>query len=202
MKKRTVFGIFIFCLAVVLTTAACASGSRTQQAPAQTSANQQTNDPLGDFIRNARRTAPEGAILGIGSSTHSQRGLRPQTAESRARAEVLRQIDVVVKNMINDYIAGSEEDPQAAVQFSESVTQNLAAQRLQGVIIFDEFRTDGETVYVALISRANIASEIISASQAVARLNPSAAAAMQAIDRMDRALTANNMLPPVIRDYD
>jgi len=157
-----------------------------------------TDDPVSDFIDEVRRTRPENALLGIGTSTHENRGLARTTAETRARAEVTRQLDVVVRNMINDYMAGSEEEGGAVLQFSESVIQTLAQSRLQGSEVHRERRFGNETVVVVMLSRNNIANEIMTASQAASALAPHMGAALWAQQRMDEALTQQNMAPPVI----
>jgi len=160
------------------------------------------SDPVSDFIREARRGAPENALLGIGTSNHSNRGLARTTAETRARAEIARQVDVVVRNMITDYIAGSEAEPQALLTFQESVTQTLAESQLRGAVIRDELNVNGEQITIVMLSSSNVANEIMSASQSAAALAPHMGAAMWALDRMDRALSEQNLAPYVIRSHD
>jgi len=196
-RKKRVF-LVALATAVVFIVASCAtapaSGSTFVQA-------QPTVDPASEFAGNARRTAPEGAIVGIGSASHANEGLARASAEARARAEVTRQIDSVTRTMINDVIIGSEQEP-AVIQFTESVTQTLAARRLQGALIVDEARFGNRQLMVVRISRGDIETEIRSAAQAHAALAPHVNAGLWSIDRMDEALRENNMAPPVVRDFD
>jgi len=159
-------------------------------------------DPVSDFIRETRRGAPENALLGIGTSTHANRAMARSTAEIRARAEIVRQLDVVVRNMVTDYMAGSEAEPEALLSFQESVTQSIAASQLRGAIVRDEINVGGEQVTIVMLSSDNVANEIMTAHQSAAALAPHANAAMWALDRMERALAEQNGLPPVLRDHD
>ncbi|MCL2193102.1 MAG: LPP20 family lipoprotein [Treponema sp.] len=159
-------------------------------------------DPVGDFITEARRNANENALLGIGTARHSNRALATQTATARALADIARQLNVVVSNMITDYIAGSEAEPQAMLAFQESVTQTLARERLVGTRPIAERMIDGEMVVVMELAPSNAATNIMNASESAAALAPHMGAAMWALDRMDQALQQQNMAPPVIRNYD
>jgi len=181
---------------VALTVAAAAVAVSCGSAPAP------TGDPVSDFISETRRNAPENALLGIGTSTHSNRAMARNVAEIRARAEIARQLDVVVRNMVTDYMAGSEAEPEALLSFQESVTQTLAESQLRGAIIFNERSINGEQVTIVMLTSDNIAAEIMSAHQSAAALAPHANAAMWGVDRMERALSEQNALPPVMRDHD
>jgi len=159
-------------------------------------------DPVGDFISEARRNSNENALLGIGTARHSNRALATQTASARALADLARQLNVVVSNMITDYIAGSEADPSAMLAFQESVTQTLARERLVGARPIAERMIDGEMVVIIELAPDNAATNIMSASQAATALAPHMGAALWALDRMDDALAQQNREPPVVRGYD
>ena len=191
--RRT--SIIILVLAVSMAFFATSCGS----APA---ASMVQPDPVSDFIRETRRNAPEDALLGIGTSTHSNRSMARTTAETRARAEIARQLDVVVRSMITDYMAGSEAEPGALLSFQESVTQSLAASQLRGAIIRDELNFGGEQITIVMLSSSNVVNEIMSASESAAALAPHMGAAMWALDRMDRALSEQNLAPAVVRNHD
>jgi len=187
--KRT-FVTVALVAAVVLIAASCAS-----QPIAPT-------DPVSEFIREVRRTAPENALLGIGTSTHSNRTLARTTAEVRARAEIARQVDVMVRNMTNDYIVGSEAEPQAMLQFSETVTQALSQHAQQGAIIRDEIFFNGEQITIVMFTGDAFRNGLMNASQSAAALAPHMGAGLWALERMDQALTQQNALDPVLRNYD
>jgi hypothetical protein len=178
----------------------------TQQTQAAVPLAQQaqaaTFTPVSDFIREVRRGAPENAMLGIGTSNHSNRGLARTTAEARARAEIARQVEVVVRNMINDYTAGSEAEQQALMQFTETVTQTLAQQTQRGAIVRDENLIGGEQITVVMLTRDAMSNELMSASQSAAALAPHMGSAQWALERMDNALATQNGLEPVVRSHD
>ena len=191
MKRTSV----ILALAVSMAFFAASCGSAPATPPVQA-------DPVSDFIRETRRNAPEDALLGIGTSTHSNRAMARTTAETRARAEIVRQLDVVVRSMITDYMAGSEAEPEALLSFQESVTQTLAASQLRGAVIRDELNVGGEQIAIVMLSGSNVANEIMSASESAAAIAPHMGAAMWALDRMDRTLSEQNLAPAVIRNHD
>jgi len=177
-----------FAAAVVLFVASCAS---TQQ-----------NDPVSQFIRNARRSAPENALIGIGSSTHSNRSLATTAAETRARAEIARQVEAVVTNMITDYTAGSEAEQRALLQFTENITRTLAQQTQRGAIIHDQETINGEQIVVVILTTEALRNGVMSASQSAAALAPHMGSAQWALERMDSALATQNGIQPTVRSND
>ena len=192
----------IFAAIAVAALTAITSTSCLSPPPAQPLAQQ---DPISDFIREARRGTPENALLGIGTSNHSNRGMARTVAETRARAELVRQLNVLVRNMVTDYMAGSEAEPQALLSFQESVTQTLAASQLRGAVVRDEINVGGEQVIVVMLARDHVAGEIAAASQAAAALAPHMGAAAWALERMDSALSAQNRIEeanPTLRNHD
>ena len=190
--KRT-FALIALVVTVSLIATSCA-GAPAAQAP--------QGDPIGDFITDARRNAPENALLGTGTARHSNRALATQTATTRALANLAIQLNVMVSNMMTDYIAGSEADPQAMLAFQENVTQTLARQQLVGARPVAERMIDGQMVVIMELSPSNAATNIVSASQSAAALAPHMGAAAWALERMDQALQQQNMAPPMIRDHD
>jgi len=192
MKRRFI----LVALAVTVAFVAASCGSAPAPAPAA------HVDPVGDFIRDVRRNAPEDALLGIGTSTHSNRAMARTVAETRARAEITRQLDVSVRNMITDYMAGSEAEPEALLSFQENITQTLAASQLRGAVIRDETNIGGEQITIVMLSSSNVANEIMTASQAASQLAPHMGSAQWALERMGNALAEQNEAPPVIRNHD
>ena len=192
MKRTIVVAALVAAVAIVATS--CVSGPAP--APAQ------DNDPVSQFIREVRRGAPENALLGIGTSSHSNRGLARTTAETRARAEIARQVEVVVKNMITDYTAGSEADQNALLSFQENVTRTLSQQTQSGAIIRDETNINGEQIVIVMLTTDALRNGVMGASQTAAALAPHMGSAQWALDRMDQALSQQNALPPVLRNND
>jgi len=188
MKRRSAFLVVILTLAAAFAVTSCATGSRRS---------------INNFMSQARRSAPEGAIVGFGLAQHGTPSLSMVSAEIRARAEVARQVESIVTTMGADYMAGSEASPQTVTSFTEAVTRVLAAQQLQGVTVLDSYIARDGTVLVAVaIPRASAQTQIVTAAQSSTRQIPGATDAFWALDRMDRAMNQNNMLPPVARNYD
>ncbi|MCL2193057.1 MAG: hypothetical protein FWB78_06655 [Treponema sp.] len=201
MKRRTLV-VIALAVTVVLTTA-CGSNPAPQPVVQTVFVERQPQlDPLFERAGAARRNAPQGSIVGIGVSTHSNQSLAQSTAEQRARAELIRQIVSVTHAMISDATIGSEQEP-AVIQFSEAVSRTLAAREIAGGLIIDQaLFYPNRMLMVARVSRGDIEMEIRSASEAHAALAPHVNAGMWALDRMSEALRENNMLPTVIRDHD
>jgi len=191
MKRTSV----ILALAVSVAFFATSCGSAPAAPPVQA-------DPVSDFIREVRRNAPENAILGIGTSTHANRGMARTTAEIRARAEIARQVDVMVRNMVLDYTAGSEAEQQALLQFTEGVTQTLAQQAQQGAIVRDELNIGGEQITIVMFTGEAFGSGLMDAHAAAAVLAPHANQAMWAAERMNRFLAEQAEAEPVLRNHD
>jgi hypothetical protein len=159
-------------------------------------------DPVSDFIREVRRGAPENALLGIGASNHSNRSLARSSAEARARAEIARQVEVVVENMITVYVAGSEADQNAVLSFQEDITRTLTQQTQRGAIIRDEVFINGEQVMIVMLTSDALRDGIMTGSQAAAALAPHMGSAQWALERMDQALATQNGLEPTVRRQD
>jgi len=138
-------------------------------------------------IANARRDAPEDVLVGIGNAKMGTVAQSRNIAATRARAEISNTLDSMVKNMVRDYTASSEVDPQAALAFQENITVTLSKSNLSGaVIINEEPDSDGQWWCVMHLSKANVAKEI-SQAQAAARLAVPALASFDAEKRMNEA---------------
>ena len=177
-------------------------GSRPQAAPQPSPQPAPQADPVSEFIRAVRRTTPENALIGIGSSSHSNHRLAISAAESRARLEIARQVEAVVTSMISDYAAGSEAAPQALRQFTESVTRTLAQQTQRGAVIADFNRINGEQIVIVTLPIESLRDGLMSASQSAAALAPHMGSAQWALERMNDALAMQNRLEPVVRRND
>jgi len=171
MKK--IFGVILaLCAALVLF--ACAS-----KPPASSG--------MPYNIANARRNAPADVIVGIGNAKMGTVAQSRNIAATRARAEISNALDSIVKNMVRDYTASSEVDPQAALAFQESITVTLSKSDLSGAVIMNEEPDkDGQWWVVMYLSKANVAKEITQA-QAAARLAVPAMSSFDAEERMNEA---------------
>jgi hypothetical protein len=141
------------------------------------------------FVQNAVKNAPEDTLVGVGVAKIGAAGLgQARTiAAARARAEVSRQLNSMVRDMLTDYTASSEADPTAAVSYQESITMTLSKSELTGSTIIEQDR-DGDNNYWAVVSmgKAGVAKEI-SQAQAAAKLAVPKAQAFDAASRMDAA---------------
>jgi len=171
MKK--IIGL-IFALCVVSALVGCAS-----KPPASSG--------MPPNVANARRNAPEDVLVGIGNARMGTVAQSRNIAATRARADISNSMNSMVQNMVRDYTASSEVDPQAALAFQENITVTLSKSNLSGAVIqFEEPDKDGEWWVVMYLSKANVVKEI-SQAQAAARLAVPAMASFDAERRMNEA---------------
>jgi hypothetical protein len=138
-------------------------------------------------VANARRNAPADVLVGIGNAKMGTVAQSRNIAATRARAEISNIMDSMVKNMVRDYTASSEVDPQAALAFQENITVTLSKSNLSGALIqFEEPDSDGQWWVVIHLSKANVVKEITQA-QAQARLAVPAMASFDSEKRMNEA---------------
>ena len=138
-------------------------------------------------VANARRNAPEDVLVGIGTAKMGTKSQSMNVAATRARADISNSMQVMVKNMVRDYTASSEVDPNAALSFQENITVTLSRADLSGaVIMFEEEDSDGQWWTVMYLSKANVVKEINQA-QTAARLAVPAMSSFDAEKRMNEA---------------
>jgi hypothetical protein len=190
MKK--IVGIIVV-LCVLLGFLGCASTSKTTTAtttPAASAAGRPERKIGGNvpqFVKDALKKTPEDALVGIGTARAASLSLARTTATTRARAEISRQMNTMIQDMVRDYSAGSEIDPKAAISFQENITVALSKSTLTGSSIVEEDTDEsGNYWVVVMLSKANTVSEINQA-QAAARLSVPAMASFNAEDRMNAA---------------
>jgi len=139
------------------------------------------------FVKDAIKKTPEDALVGIGTAKAASLSLARTTATTRARAEISRQMNTMIQDMVRDYSASSEVDPKAALSFQENMTVALSKSTLTGSAIVDEDQDEnGNYWVVVMLSKVNTVKEINQA-QAAARLNVPAMASFNAEDRMNAA---------------
>lgn len=124
--------------AVALILASCASEQRIN-----------TKD-IPDFYVNpptARDT-----IYGVGEARMSTLSLSRTTALSRARDDIARQVQILVKNAVTDYAQQAGEGRnQQTINFTETISRQIANVTLSGVQTVKIEPTEDGTVY-ALVS--------------------------------------------------
>ncbi|MDR0497647.1 MAG: hypothetical protein LBH42_08545 [Treponema sp.] len=170
--KKIILVLFSVCLALAI--AGC-----TSKPPASSG--------MPSNVANARRNAPEDVLVGIGNAKMGTVAQSRNIAATRARAEISNTMDSMVKNMVRDYTASSEVDPQAALSFQENITVTLSKSNLSGAVIqFEEPDRDGMWWVVIHLGKSGVAREI-SQAQAQARLAVPAMASFDAEARMNEA---------------
>ena len=136
---------------------------------------------------NARRNAPEDVLVGIGNAKMGTVAQSRNIAATRARAEISNSMNSMVKNMVRDYTASSEVDPNAALAFQENITVTLSKSDLRGAVIhWEGVDKSGMWWCVMHLSKASVVNEI-SQAQAAARLAVPAMASFDAEKRMNEA---------------
>ncbi|MDR1444628.1 MAG: hypothetical protein LBI94_07090 [Treponema sp.] len=145
------------------------------------------------FVNDAYLNASEDVLIGIGTykigADMSKMGTGKTFAETRARTDISRQLVSIVQNMINDYTATSEIDPGAAISFQEDITQSLSKSELRGSRTIKLERDDNGLLWVVMeYSKSSAVAEVNQAANA-ARLAVPAAAAFDALSRMETAFS-------------
>ncbi|MDR0710548.1 MAG: hypothetical protein LBF77_10845 [Spirochaetaceae bacterium] len=164
------------------------TGKRGEDAPYQ-----YTPPVLGDvpqFVNDAYQNASEDVLIGVGTykigNDMSKMSTGRTFAETRARADISRQLTTIIKDMITDYAATSELDPAAALSFQENITQALSKADLKGARIVTQNTSNGLLWVVMEYSKSAAATDY-SAAQSAAKLAVPAAAAFDAMSRMENA---------------
>lgn len=183
--KKTVTAIAVLCVTLAVF-ASCASKPATTEQATQAS-ERKLGSGIPQFIRDALKKAPEDALVGIGTARLASLSQSRTVATSRARAEISRQMNTMIQDMIRDYQASSEVDPGAAISFQENFTLSLSKSTLTGSVAVEEDQDENGNYWVlVMLSKTNAVNEINQA-QAAARLAVPAMASFNAEDRMNAA---------------
>jgi hypothetical protein len=182
MKK-----ILLFFVGCALSLSSCAS---SPDAPTNTTDDgRAVKGGMPQFIRTAIKSAPTDVLVGVGSAKIGAAGLgQARTiATARARAEISRQLNTIVRDSLTDFTASSEVNPQDAVSYQESITMTLSKSDLSGSSVIEQDQ-DGDNNYwvVVTLGKTSVAREINQA-QAAARLTVPKAQSLDAAARMDKA---------------
>ena len=153
-------------------------------------------------IRQAILNAEDEALIGIGTARLTSGAQSRVIATNRARAEIARQMNSMVDDMIRDYQASSEVDPQAALSFQENITVTLSRADVSGARVVEIYTDTDSTVWVVVVmDRAGVVREI-SQAQSAARLAVPAMASFDAEARMNEAFARMNSTEPQVRTGD
>jgi hypothetical protein len=187
MKKRFVIALTV---GLVLSLIGCGTSGRRggSEDPYQYTPPVLGNVPK--FVNDAYQNASEDVLVGVGTykmgNDMSKMSTAMTFAQTRARADISRQLTTIVKDMITDYVATSELDPAAALSFQETITQALSKSELKGARIVVSNTYNGLLWVVMEYSKSAAAADY-SAAQSAAKLAVPAAAAFDALSRMENA---------------
>jgi len=172
--KRILGVIAVIC--AILTVVGCASDKPAKAA----------QGGMPTWVQQYRRDAPEDVIVGIGTAKMATMNQSMTVSETRARGQIVRAMNSMVKSMVEDYTASSEVDTRAAVAFQQQIEVSLAKAQLIGARIVEQ-NSDPQTGQwwtVIYFNRSNTRNEINQA-QAAAKLAVPAMLAFNAEARMD-----------------
>jgi len=180
-----VAGIISMVLVIGLSMTVCATTSAaTAKAPPKALGG------VPAFVNEAFMQASEDVLVGVGAYKIGNDPTKISTgktfAETRARADISRQLKTIMQNMVTDYTAQSELDPKAAISFQENITRSLSNATLQGAKTTKMDTQDG-VLWVVMEYSKSLAATDFNAAQAAAKLAVPAAAAFNALNRMDAA---------------
>lgn len=191
MKK---IGLGLLVLSCILVAVACGSATApapaaTTEAPQAAAAAKERRVPSAfpDFVKDAIMNAPEDVLVGIGTAKLASLSQSMTISATRARAEISRQMNTMVQDMVRDYQASSEVDPDSAISFQENITVALSKSTLTGSkIVESDQDANGNVWTVVHLGKADVVNEINQA-QAAAKLAIPAMASFNAEDRMNAA---------------
>ncbi|MDR0443321.1 MAG: hypothetical protein LBH44_07960 [Treponema sp.] len=165
------------------------SSTTTASAKAEPAAPKERKVPgaFPQFVKDAIKNSPEDALIGIGSAKMATLAMSRTMSSTRARAEISRQMNTMIQDMVRDYTAASEIDPSAALSFQENITVALSKAELVGAKVVDQDVDEQGNVWtVVMLGKTNTV-EIINQQQAAAKLAIPAMASFNAEDRMNDA---------------
>lgn len=188
-KERTVKKLLLISFALIMVLALAGCGSVPVTTPSRPLSTGLSGVPA--FVNEAYLNASEDVLIGIGTyrigTDMSKLGTGKTFAEARARADISRQLVSIVKDMVTDYTATSEIDPSAAVSFQETITQNLSKSDLRGTRTIKLERDDNGVLWVVMEYSKSAAVAEVNQAASAARLAVPAAAAFDALARMETA---------------
>jgi hypothetical protein len=186
---KTVF-FSILTVGLLLSLAGCGTTGTPAQSPSPAQSTVPALGGVPQFVNDAYRNASEDVLIGVGTykigNDTSKMSTGMTFAQTRARADISRQLTSIMKDMIIDYTVTSELEPDASLSFQENITQALSKVDLKGAKIVTS-NTDNGLLWVVMEYSKSAAASDYSAAQAAAKLAVPAAAAFDALTRMENA---------------
>jgi len=192
--------IILVCLLTAVLAVSCAStgsaansGTNNAGSGANNGANsgaasgRRVNSSIPKSVRDVLTNIPEDTLIGVGTAKMASLNQSRTISQTRARAELSRQMDTVVRDMVRDYTAGSEVDRSAVISFQENITVALSQARLIGSVVAAEEQDANGNYWTAVSLSKNSAVNEINQAVAAAKLRVPAMASFNAQERMDQA---------------
>jgi len=187
MKKAI---LIISLVAVILAVSCGTTGVRPASdasAAAASGRSRQVDGKLPQFVKDAVKNVPEDAIIGIGTARMASLNQSRTISATRARAELSRQMNTMIRDMVRDYTAGSELDPKSNLSFQETITVALSQSKLQGASIVDEDLDEAGNYWTVVMLSKTTAVQEINQAVSAAKLKVPAMASFNAEERMNQA---------------
>jgi len=152
------------------------------------------------FVKDALKNVPDDVLVGIGVAKLASVSQSMTISATRARADISRQMNTMIQDMVRDYQASSEVNPEAALSFQENITVALSKSQLIGSKVIEQDQTaDGSVWTVVWLGKSDVVKEINQA-QAAAKLAVPAMASFDAEARMNQAFSNAASGPFVAND--
>jgi len=170
MKK---FSCIIITIMMAVLLASCATKAPAQEIGENAVALQRKiAEKVPEDLKEAIREAPDDVFIGIGAAKMATQAMSYQTATTRARADISRQVNSVVQKMVIKYTDSSDASSEEKVLFTETITRQTSNVTLPGdgiVTLGTIIDEDGYT-WVAISIKKEIVAEQISHSVAEATI--------------------------------
>jgi len=185
MKKNLFVSMSL--LVIILAVSCASTGGASGGKSASANSGRKVDSRIPQFVKDAVTNAPEDALVGVGTAKMASLSQSRTISATRARAELSRQMDTIVRDMVRDYTAGSEVDRSAALSFQENITVALSQSRLQGAAIVNEDMDDAGNYWTVVMLNKRGTVQEINQAVAAAKLAVPAMASFNAQERMDQA---------------
>ncbi|GMO63456.1 MAG: hypothetical protein Ta2A_10470 [Treponemataceae bacterium] len=155
-----------------------------------TTAGASANKDYVKFENASREAAPKGVFVGVGQSSTKgmSASLARQTAESRARADVSRQMSALVKSRFQDLERGSEGASFKGESYQEGIVETLSKATLNGTKVLKvDVDESGANYFVAITYDVSEAKKLAADAINKSELAKNRKAAETAIADMNKA---------------
>lgn len=219
MRKMTLLGAIA--LAALLVLAGCVTISsppepkpQEQQGPAASGAQQQSGQAsaapaernirgtVPQFIIDAVNNTPEDALVGIGTGNFRLESDALKYVPLRARSEILRQVESMMRDMLRDYSSTSEVDPDATLAFQEGFTRSLAEGKLKSAQVTNMNKTQNGSYWIVAVMPKGDVKEAVNHAAAAAKQKVPKMASFDAEARMDEEFEKQKQREIQVRDTD